>query len=76
MALATTLAIVAFSGLLGPTLRALSSFVAFFAAFAAAPLIAYATGGRYYTARTPQDSAAAAARSSAASASTASSART
>jgi hypothetical protein len=55
MALATTLAIVAFSGLLGPTLRALSSFVAFFAAFAAAPLIAYATGGRYYTARTPQD---------------------
>ena len=40
MALATTLAIAAFSGLFGPTLRALSSFVAFLAAFASAPAIA------------------------------------
>jgi signal transduction histidine kinase/CheY-like chemotaxis protein len=55
MALATTLAIAAFSGLLGPTLRALSSFVAFFAAFAAAPLIAWTTGGRYYIARAPEE---------------------
>lgn len=55
MVLATTMAIAAFSGVFGSMLQALSSFVAFFVAFAAAPLIAYATGGKYYIARTPQD---------------------
>ncbi|WP_086077658.1 ATP-binding protein [Bordetella genomosp. 13] len=42
-------------GLFGQTLRALSPFVALLAAFAAAPVIAWATKGRYYLARQPHD---------------------
>ncbi|MFP5304408.1 MAG: ATP-binding protein [Gammaproteobacteria bacterium] len=43
----------AFTGLLGPMARALSPFVGFGVAFALAPLIAWATRGRYYIARPP-----------------------
>lgn len=54
MAIATTLAIAAFSGVFGPMPQALSSFIAFFVALIAAPVIAYATGGKYYIARAPE----------------------
>ncbi len=50
---ATCLASFAYLGLAGPTLQALAPFVALVAAFTAAPLIAWATGGRYYIARAP-----------------------
>ncbi|SAI29755.1 virulence sensor protein [Bordetella ansorpii] len=42
-------------GLFGQTARALSPFVALLAAFVTAPAIAWATQGRYYLARPPQD---------------------
>ncbi len=42
-----------FFGLLGPVPQALSAFVGLFIAFVAAPLIAWATKGRYYIARAP-----------------------
>lgn len=45
---------VANSGLLGETLKALSSYVALGVAFSAAPLIAWYTQGRYYIAREPE----------------------
>jgi signal transduction histidine kinase/CheY-like chemotaxis protein/purine-cytosine permease-like protein len=54
MMIATVVSISAFYGLFGPTAKALSPFVALIAAFAAAPLIAYATGGKYYIARKPK----------------------
>ncbi|UEM18855.1 response regulator [Skermanella mucosa] len=41
----------AFTGLFGVTVEALAPFVALAVPFAAAPLIAWATGGRYYIAR-------------------------
>ncbi|SJZ95196.1 Signal transduction histidine kinase [Enhydrobacter aerosaccus] len=56
MALATILSITAFSGALGPTLKAFSPFVALAVALVTAPAIAFATGGRYYIARTPKRS--------------------
>jgi signal transduction histidine kinase/CheY-like chemotaxis protein len=56
MTIATVVSISAFYGLFGPTAKALSPFVALIAAFAAAPLIAYATGGKYYIARRPKRS--------------------
>jgi signal transduction histidine kinase/ActR/RegA family two-component response regulator len=56
MTIATMVSISAFYGLFGPTAKALSSFVALAVAFAAAPLIAYATGGKYYIAREPKKS--------------------
>ncbi|MFO1322256.1 MAG: ATP-binding protein [Burkholderiales bacterium] len=55
MLLASVLAIACFTGLLGDTLRALSPFIAFGAAFVTAPVIAVATQGRYYIAREPRD---------------------
>jgi signal transduction histidine kinase/CheY-like chemotaxis protein len=52
--LATVVAVVAHAGLLGEAAQALSSFVALIVAIVAAPLIAWATDGRYYIARQPQ----------------------
>ncbi len=54
MGLATLVSLLAFGGLFGATAQALSAFVALGVALAAAPLIAYATDGRYYLARKPR----------------------
>ena len=51
MLLAVSLALGAYSGAAGGLAQALSPFVAFGSAFVTAPLIAWATGGRYYLAR-------------------------
>jgi signal transduction histidine kinase/CheY-like chemotaxis protein len=56
MSIATVVSISAFYGLFGPTAKALSPFVALAVAFIAAPLIALATGGKYYIARKPKRS--------------------
>jgi len=56
MTIATIVSISAFYGLFGPTAKALSPFVALAVAFLAAPLIAFATGGKYYIARKPKRS--------------------
>ncbi|WBV42332.1 ATP-binding protein [Pseudoroseomonas cervicalis] len=45
---------VAYYGFLGLLAQAMSTFIAFGIAFAAAPAIAWATGGRYYLARKPR----------------------
>ena len=49
--IASTLAIIAFSGLLGPDLQAFSSIIALLTALILSPLIAYLTKGKYYIAR-------------------------
>jgi signal transduction histidine kinase/CheY-like chemotaxis protein/purine-cytosine permease-like protein len=49
-------ATLAYAGLFGPTARAFTPFIALVTAFALAPLIAWATGGRYYLARKPRRS--------------------
>ncbi|GAB3773688.1 ATP-binding protein [Ramlibacter monticola] len=54
MALASALSMVAYLGAFGPTAQAFSALIAMGAAFVAAPLIAWATRGRYYLAREPQ----------------------
>ncbi len=54
MGAATVLSILAFYGAFGPVPKALSPFVALLVAFVAAPLIAWATGGKYYIARKPR----------------------
>jgi signal transduction histidine kinase/CheY-like chemotaxis protein len=51
---ATVAGTAAFCGLLGVTLQSLSSFLALAVAFAMAPLIAWATQGRFYIARSPR----------------------
>lgn len=56
MTIATIVSISAFYGFFGPTAKALAPFVALTTAFIAAPLIAYATGGKYYIARKPKRS--------------------
>ncbi len=56
MTIATIVSISAFYGLFGPTAKALSAFIALAVAFIAAPLIAWATGGKYYIARKPKRS--------------------
>ena len=56
MTIATIVSISAFYGLFGPMAKALSPFVALIVAFVAAPLIAYATDGKYYIARKPKRS--------------------
>ncbi len=56
MLIATIVSISAFYGLFGPTAKALSAFVALAAAFITAPLIAWATDGKYYIARKPKRS--------------------
>ncbi|MBS1228915.1 MAG: Response regulator receiver:ATP-binding region, ATPase-like:Histidine kinase N-terminal [Proteobacteria bacterium] len=48
MSIASLLSIAAFAGLLGAALQPYASFIALLAAFVSAPLIAWATGGRYY----------------------------
>ena len=54
MTIATIVSISAFYGVFGPTAKALSAFVALTVAFVAAPLIAWATEGKYYIARKPK----------------------
>ena len=56
MTIATIVSIAAFYGLFGPTAKALSAFVALAVAFVTAPLIAWATDGKYYIARKPKRS--------------------
>lgn len=51
MLIASTLSILAYLGLFGPTTKSLSSFIALASALIASPLIAWATRGRYYLAR-------------------------
>jgi len=51
MALATIMSITAFSGAFGPMMKAFAPFAALAVAFVAAPVIAWATGGKYYIAR-------------------------
>ncbi|VTU35901.1 hybrid sensor histidine kinase/response regulator [Variovorax sp. PBL-E5] len=59
MALASVLSISAHLGLFGPLAQAFSALIALGTAFVASPLIAWATRGKYYIARAPQDTAAA-----------------
>ena len=54
MLLAVVVALTGYSGGFGVLAQALSPFLAFFCAFATAPLIAWATDGRYYIARKPR----------------------
>ncbi len=54
MLLGVGLAAAALAGFLGPLAHALPPFLGFAAAFTAAPLIAWATGGRFYLARKPR----------------------
>jgi signal transduction histidine kinase/CheY-like chemotaxis protein len=54
MLLAVVLALIAYSGGFGVLAQALSPFLAFLSAFSLAPLIAWATDGRYYIARKPR----------------------
>ncbi len=54
MLLAVTLGLIAYGGALGSVAEALSPFLGFFGAFFSAPLIAWATGGRFYLARKPR----------------------
>ena len=56
MTIATVVSISAFYGLFGPTAKALAPFVALLVAFVTAPLIAWATDGKYYIARKPKRS--------------------
>jgi len=56
MTIATIASITAFYGVFGPVAKALSAFVALTVAFIAAPLIAWATGGKFYIARKPKKS--------------------
>ncbi|KYZ86620.1 hybrid sensor histidine kinase/response regulator [Alcanivorax sp. KX64203] len=53
MLLATLVGLACKAGVLGAASEALASFITLFAAFIFAPLIAVATGGRYYIARPP-----------------------
>ena len=54
MGLASALSVAAHLGLFGPTAQAFSAVVAMATALLAAPLLAWATRGRYYLARAPQ----------------------
>jgi signal transduction histidine kinase/purine-cytosine permease-like protein/ActR/RegA family two-component response regulator len=56
MLVATVVSISAFYGMFGPTAKGLSAFVALAVAFIVAPLIAWATDGKYYIARKPRRS--------------------
>ena len=55
MIVACIVAFLAYSGVLGPLMQAFSAFVALGTSFALAPVIAWATGGKYYLARPAQD---------------------
>ncbi|WP_409450574.1 ATP-binding protein [Aquabacterium sp. J223] len=54
MGIASALSIAAHLGAFGPLAQAYSAVIAMVTAFASAPLIAWATGGRYYLARKPR----------------------
>ncbi|MBL8492572.1 MAG: hybrid sensor histidine kinase/response regulator, partial [Rhodocyclaceae bacterium] len=54
MGIASVLSVAAHLGLFGPEAQAFSALIALVTAFVAAPLIAWATGGRYYLARRPE----------------------
>ena len=54
MVLAVLVSLSAWLGVFGPLMAAMSTFIAFAVAFVAAPLIAWATKGRYYLARKPR----------------------
>ncbi|MDR2260523.1 MAG: response regulator [Azoarcus sp.] len=54
MLIASALSVAVFAGLFGPALQPFAPFVALVTAFAASPLIAWLTGGRYYLARAPE----------------------
>ena len=54
MLLAVVVSLAAWLGLFGSLMAAMSTFLAFATAFVAAPLIAWATGGRFYLARKPR----------------------
>jgi len=54
MALSVLASFLAYYGALGAYAQAFATFIAFGTAFAAAPAIAWATGGRYYLARKPR----------------------
>ncbi|WP_299815685.1 ATP-binding protein [uncultured Roseibium sp.] len=54
MTVASLTALVAYSGVFGQTAHALASYIALIVAIVLAPLIAYATKGRYYIARQPE----------------------
>jgi signal transduction histidine kinase/CheY-like chemotaxis protein/purine-cytosine permease-like protein len=54
--IASALSIAAYLGLFGPMAQAFSALIALVTAFVAAPLIAWATQGRYYIARQPESS--------------------
>ena len=54
MTIATLVSVSAFYGLFGPVPKALAPFVALATALIVAPLIAWATGGKYYIARKPR----------------------
>jgi signal transduction histidine kinase/CheY-like chemotaxis protein/purine-cytosine permease-like protein len=54
MVLAVIVSLSAWFGAFGPFMAAMSTFVAFVVAFVSAPLIAWATNGRYYLARKPR----------------------
>jgi signal transduction histidine kinase/purine-cytosine permease-like protein/FixJ family two-component response regulator len=62
MTLASLLALLAFSGLLGRQIEALSGFIGLLTAFVATPLLALLTRGKYYLAREPEPWRSAAAR--------------
>jgi signal transduction histidine kinase/CheY-like chemotaxis protein/purine-cytosine permease-like protein len=53
MGIASVLSILAYLGLFGPMAQAFSALIALVTAFVCAPLIAWATKGRYYIARSP-----------------------
>jgi signal transduction histidine kinase/CheY-like chemotaxis protein/purine-cytosine permease-like protein len=54
MVLAVIVSLSAWYGVFGPFMAAMSTFVAFIVSFVTAPLIAWATNGRYYLARKPR----------------------
>lgn len=56
MLIASTVSVAAYAGVFGAYAQAFSAFIALITAFVCAPLIAWATGGRYYIARQPDAS--------------------
>jgi signal transduction histidine kinase/CheY-like chemotaxis protein/purine-cytosine permease-like protein len=55
MLLAVVASLLAWNGVFGPLMAAMSTFLAFTVAFIAAPLIAWATRGQFYLARKPRN---------------------
>ncbi|MCG8490030.1 MAG: hypothetical protein MI743_00305, partial [Sneathiellales bacterium] len=53
MSIATLVALISYTGVLGDLAQALASFIALATAFVSAPIIAYLTKGKYYLARPP-----------------------